>query len=101
MSRFSDENGFYELNPFPGCNQIVVSNHAFIYPEVRSKGLGTHYNGIRVKQAKFLGYNYLMCTVISTNYPQLKIMKKNGFKELDEFYNKETGNTVKIFGKRL
>lgn len=99
--RFGDENGFYELNPFPGCNQIVVSNHSYVYPEKRGKGLGTRYNQLRLEKARLLGYDYIICTVVSTNIAQLKIMKSAGFKELDTFNNKETGNTVTIFGRRL
>lgn len=99
--RYSDEDGFWELNPFPGNNQIVVSNHAFIYPEKRKQGKGTEKNKLRLTQAKFLGYDYILCTVIVTNEPQMKILIKNGFKELDEFDNKETGNKIKIFGRKL
>jgi L-amino acid N-acyltransferase YncA len=101
MPRYGDHNGFYEFNNFPGCNQIVVSNHAYIYPEKRGRGIGTDYNNLRIKQAKILGYDYMICTVVSTNKPQLAILKKNGFKELDMFANKETGNAVKIFGRKL
>lgn len=99
--RFSNEYGYCELNTFPGCNQIVVSNHAFIYPQHRGKGKGHENHKLRIERASFMGYDYLLCTVRSTNTPELKILDKNGFKELDEFRNSETGNSVKIFGKKL
>lgn len=99
--RFANDFGYCELNPFPGCNQIVVSNHAFIYPQHRGKGHGNDNHKLRVERAKFMGYDYLLCTVRATNGPELAILKKNGFKELDEFTNTETGNRVKIFGKQL
>jgi L-amino acid N-acyltransferase YncA len=99
--RFANENGYCELNPFPGNSQIVVSNHAFIYPDKRGKGLGNDNHKLRVERARFLGYDYLICTVKSTNSHELKILEKNGFKELDEFLNTNTGNMNKIFGKPL
>lgn len=99
--RFANENGYCELNTFPGCSQIVVSNHAFIYPEKRGQGHGNTNHKLRVERAKFLGYDYLICTVRANNVPELKILAKNGFKELDEFINTNTGNTVKLFGKQL
>lgn len=99
--RFANESGYCELNSFPGCSQIVVSNHAFIYPEKRGKGLGTQNHKLRIERAQFMGYDYLLCTVKSTNKVELAILAKNGFKELDEFQNSETGNMVKIFGKKL
>jgi hypothetical protein len=51
--RYADERGtgFYELNPFPGCNQIVVSNHAFIYPAYRNGGWdGKKYGQLQHKE---------------------------------------------------
>ncbi len=99
--RFANENGYCELNSFPGCNQIVVSNHAFIYPEKRGKGLGNENHKLRVERAKFMGYDYLLCTVKADNHRELSILNKNNFKELDEFLNTETGNLVKLFGKNL
>jgi L-amino acid N-acyltransferase YncA len=99
--RFANENGYCELNSFPGCNQIVVSNHAFIYKDKRGKGLGYLNHKLRLKRASFLGYDYLICTVKADNLPELAILKKSNFKELDEFLNTETGNIIKIFGKKL
>jgi L-amino acid N-acyltransferase YncA len=99
--RFANEAGYCELNSFPGCNQIIVSNHAFIYHDKRGKGLGNQNHELRIERAKFLGYDYLLCTVKSNNLPELAILKKNNFKELDEFLNTETGTMVKIFGKKL
>lgn len=99
--RFANENGYCELNPFPGCSQIVVSNHAFIYPDKRRKGLGSLNHELRVNRAKFMGYDYILCTVKADNVAELAILKKYNFKELDEFLNSETGNLVKLFGKKL
>lgn len=99
--RFANEFGYCELNKFPGCNQIVVSNHAFIYPTKRGNGHGNNNHKLRIQRAKFMGYDYLLCTVKSDNIAELKILIKNKFKELDEFLNTETGNKVKIFGKQL
>ncbi|GAG53067.1 unnamed protein product [marine sediment metagenome] len=99
--RFANEYGYGELNNFPGCNQLTVSNHAFIFPKDRGKGNGSENHKLRLKRAKSLGYDYIMCTVIHTNTPELRILKKNNWKELDRFKNKESGNTVIIFGKKL
>jgi len=99
--RYADEHGFYELNPFPGCNQIIVSNHAFIYPEHRGRGWGTEQHKHRLLQAKYLGYDYMICTVKSDNEREIKILKANGWRQLDRFANIETGNHIEIWGKQL
>lgn len=97
--RFANEFGFCELNSFPGSPQIVVSNAAYIYPKFRGKGAGRLNHELRVARAKFLGYDYLMCTVCANNTPELAIMKEHSFKELDEFVSTTTGHVIKIFGK--
>lgn len=99
--RYANEFGFCELNTFPGCNQIVVSNHAFVYRDKRGQGHGSKNHEIHVERAKFLGFDYILCTVRANNAAELAILTKHNFKELDEFINTETGNTVKIFGKKL
>jgi GNAT superfamily N-acetyltransferase len=102
MMRYVDgRGGFYELNPFPGCNQIVVSNHSWVAPEHRGKGLGTVIHKERLDVMKVLGYDYAICTVKLGNVAQINILNKNGWKCLDEFLNRETGNTVLVFGRRL
>ncbi len=93
--------GYYELNNFPGCNQLVVSNHSCIFPEYRGKGLGQALSEEKIALAKSEGYDYMMATVVATNERQLRIMENNGWTKLDTFFNRESGNEVIIFGRRL
>lgn len=93
--------GHYELNNFPGCNQMVVSNHSCIYQDYRGMGLGKRLAEEKILVAKSEGYDYMIATVVSTNERQLKIMANNGWKLLDTFFNRESGNEVNIFGRRL
>lgn len=99
--RYSTKDGFYELNAFPGCNQIVVSNHAFIDPTKRGQGKGRQVHVKRLKHATELGYDYLISTVVATNVAQIKILKSTGWMKLDGFFNKETGHLVEIWGRSL
>jgi len=99
--RFSDEHGFYELNPFPGNNQIVVSNHAFIYPSHRNRGFGKVQHEQRLAKARELGYNYILCTVNKENDVECHILEKNGWHMFDGFLNLETDNYVGIWGRYL
>mgnify|MGYP003394400792 CR=1 FL=1 len=99
--RFANRYGWYELNPFPGCNQIAVSNHAFIYPRYRGLGHGKQQHLERLQNAKDQGYNYIICTVNSANSEELAILNKNGWQQLDSFVNIETTNNIQIFGKSL
>lgn len=104
--RFVDEYnglnmGFYELNPFPGCNQIVISNHVFMHKENRGRGYGSLSHKKRLSKIKALGYDYSICTVKKTNEVEIHILEKNGWKFLDSFFNRETGHEVCLYGRRV
>lgn len=99
--RYADEHGYYELNPFPGCNQVVVSNHAFIYHSSRGKGYGQIQHKQRLANAANLGYNYIICTVLTANTREKHILEKNGWNLLDRFFNQETSNDVEFWGRSL
>ncbi len=99
--RFSNEHGYFILNQFPCCSQIAVSNHATVFKKHRGEGHGHKNHELRVERARMLGFDYLMCTVRASNAPQIAIMTKGGFKELDRFFNSESEHEVIIFGKKL
>lgn len=93
--------GHYELTSLPGCNQIVISHHAFINPEFRGKGLGHKTHAKRLDIIRNLGYDYALCTTAASNVPQRKILEAAGWKQLDQFKNSETNNEVIIWGKTI
>lgn len=99
--RYSNSVGFYELNSFPGCNQIVISNHAFIYSQFRGQGIGQEQHKERLNTASAAGYNYVMCTVKADNDVERHILRKHGWKFLDQFHNMESGSLVEIWGQAL
>lgn len=99
--RFSTEHGHYELQPFPGSNQIVCSTHSFIKAEHRGKGLGTDQAWQKITAAEELGYDFLLATIVLDNLPQLKIATKLEYRYLTSFKNSVTGNSVGIFGREL
>lgn len=99
--RFSNEFGFWELNNFPGCNQLIVSNHAFIKKEFRGRGIGTKTHELRLQMAKSLGYDAIICTVKSDNIAQKRILDKSNWVKVFSFMNSETENYIDIYIKDL
>lgn len=99
--RYRQEGGFSELNSFPGCNQLVISNHSFVFPHLRGLGIGNKNHVVRLKLMEELGYDYALCTVIETNEAQIRILSNNNWTLLDKFYNKETGNIIRIYGRSI
>lgn len=76
MTRYTSQHGYYEFNQFPGCAQLIVSNHAFITKDQRGKGYGKHQQRVKLDLAAELGYNCIICTVKSTNLREKHIMRK-------------------------
>lgn len=99
--RFSNEFGFCELNPLPGCSQMVVSNHAFVYPNHRGKGHGSQNHKLRLLRAGAMGYDAIMCTVRNDNEAQIAILEKNKWKHVFGFFNTETGHQLRVYMRHL
>lgn len=97
--RYKSFSGFYEINPFPGCNQICVSNHAFIPPDSRGKGLGSKQHLERLVEMKELGYDASLCTVNATNLAEIAILTRNGWMMVFTFMNRETQNQVELWAR--
>jgi hypothetical protein len=88
--------GTFSLQQLPGCCGVCVSFWARTADGQKRKGYGTALNEYRKELAKSMGYTVLMCTDVAHNVPQRKILEKNGWKTLQSFTNKRTGNTVNI-----
>ena len=89
--------GFYELNPFPGCNQLVVSNHAFVNPKDRGQGFGKRQHTERLRMIEYLGYDAAIATVKEGNEREEAILAKNQWTKVYSFRNRETGNRVGVW----
>jgi hypothetical protein len=99
--RIADKYGFYELNPFPGSNQVVVSNHALIYAEHRGKCKGLIQHGERIAKAYDLGYDLIVCTVRADNDVEKHILAKFGWRYGARFHSRETGHLVELWTREL
>jgi RimJ/RimL family protein N-acetyltransferase len=97
LGEASERIGFFELNPFPGCNQLVVSNHSFIEETHRGKGYGKAAHAKRLAMVKSLGYDAMICTVKADNEAQIKILTWFGWSKVFEFDNRETGHKVCVY----
>lgn len=99
--RYGTEHGFYELNRFPGCNQLVVSNHAFVKAEFRGKGFGQKAHEERLAEATRLGYDGIICTCREDNARQIHILSKNGWIKVWSFRSTETNHAVGLWTREL
>lgn len=99
--RFETEHGSYELNPFPGCRSLVISNKAHIDPDKRGKGLGKQQHEERIKKAKELGYDAIIATVDAKNETERHILQTHGWHRQCRFLSSKTGHLVEVWFRLL
>lgn len=97
MTRYTSQHGYYEFNQFPGCSQLIVSNHAFIKKEQRGKGYGQEAQRNKLNLAAELGYNCIICTVRESNTREKHILSKNNWKHVHTFFNTQTESRIEIW----
>lgn len=88
--------GSFELHPMINCCGICVSTRAYVHPDFRNVGLNTILNSLRIDIARFLGYSLLLCTDVTSNEAQRKVLARNGWRDIYRFLNRRTGNLVAI-----
>jgi len=77
------ESAIGRISLFPSFEaSLGISHDVFMPIEERGKGLGTKAHEYRLGVAKYLGLNYVLCTVRETNTAQIKILKKFGWQPL-------------------
>ena len=91
----------FSLYEMPHCCAFMVSCNVNISSKFREKGLGKILNLFRIEIGKQLGYSAILCTDISTNIAQRKILKDNGWEDIYEIKNKRTNNLVHLTVKNL
>ena len=89
------------LQQLSGCNGIVISRKVLISDNYKGRGYGSIFCKLREDMARYFGYSAIMCTVVSGNEKQEKIMLKNAWYNIGNFYNKKTTNKVNIYFKKL
>ena len=86
----------WALREMPGCCGACVSTGAAVNGTMQGLGIGTILNKLRCRIAELLGFGLLICTDITNNEPQQKILAKNNWKLVDSFINPRTDNEVAV-----
>ena len=92
----SNGGSMFTIKQMPGCCGICISTGCWIHHNSRNKGIGTLLNKLRIDLARGLGYGILMCTDVTSNQHQRRILSKNGWKDIYTFVNPRTNHEVAI-----
>ncbi len=93
--------GAGELTSLPGCAQVAVSHASFLKPAFRGRGFGKTMHQRRLNYAKDAAYDYVLCTVVSTNAPQKRILTQHNWRKLDQFLSSRSDEMIELWGKVL
>lgn len=93
--------GFGSLTDLPGCAQVVVSHGAYVPQHSRGHKDGGKANLARLKVAREVGYDYIICTVRPDNLAQIAILRKNKWVFLSSFLSSATDVIIQIWGRNL
>lgn len=99
--RFNHDGVISEITSMPGCSQICIFHGVFLSPERRGQGLGKQAHLSRLNEARNLGYQMAICTVISSNTRQKQILTDFGWTFHNWFLSDKTENKVELWSKTL
>lgn len=88
--------GEYTLSDLPGDMDVAVSHGVCLRPEYRGKGLGQLQHAERLERIYSGGYMAAICTVRSENLIEKHILRKNKWKPVWTFTNKD-GDLVELW----
>jgi len=99
--RFVHSGVIGEITSLPGSSQVCIFHDVFVPPELRGHGLGKAAHVERLEEAKRLGYQLVICTVVVGNEPQEYILLHNGWSGGESFVSDKTGHRVRLWSKVL
>jgi len=91
----------FVLRPMPGCHAICISHAVEVFEPYRNKGVGSTLEELRYEVCKTMNIATIICTVVSTNSVQIRIMEKKLWQRMFELKNPKNNNTVLFFKKDL
>ncbi len=91
----------FALGELPGCCAFMLSTGSHVWEPYRRKGLQSLSNKFRQAVAKQWGYTAMICTDISGNIPQRKVLAKEGWQDVYSIRNRRTDNIVNISIKEI
>ena len=99
--RYNHKGVISEIDSLPGCSQICVFHSVFIPEQFRGMGFGKEAHYARLEEARLLGYQIALCTIVVGNVAQEKILLHFGWKAVKQFQSYKTKNDVQVWIKLL
>ena len=98
MTRYAVAHGAFEIDSLPSQVQVAICHGFFIDPPARGKGHAHQTKKAQTEVLKGLAYDYAICTVVSSNTAQKRVLEKAGWSCIAEFFSRRQSERVEIWG---
>ena len=88
-----------QITGIPGNRHVAILSHVWLHERFRGKGIGARLHRERLRRARAQGFSVTLCTVRADNEPQMKILRKHGWKEIYTVSN--TDSTVVLMARTM
>jgi hypothetical protein len=92
--RYNYQGVIGEITDLPGCAQVAVFHNVWAPMHLRGQSKGQQAHAARLQEARHLGYKFAICTALTHNHTQNKILVNNGWTALPYFTNPASGSHV-------
>tara|TARA_R110000772_G_scaffold54130_1_gene123544 strand:- start:61418 stop:61990 length:573 start_codon:yes stop_codon:yes gene_type:complete len=86
----------FKLYQLPHCCAYMVSCNSRVWDRYQNNKIGTILNKLRIDLGKLFNYSAILCTDVSSNQYQKKILKNNNWKDIHTVKNKRSGNKIHL-----
>ena len=98
MTRYAVGPAAFEIDSLPSQCQVAICHGFFVAPEARGQGHAHVAKQAQAEILKSLAYDFAICTVMASNYPQKRVLEKAGWARLAEFYSARQDELIEIWG---
>jgi GNAT superfamily N-acetyltransferase len=83
-SNGSDVISKFKISFLPGCAKVLIFHAVTVEPKYRNVGVGRMLHEFRLRCAERVGATTVLCTVLSGNSPEKRILEHFGWKRTHE-----------------
>ncbi|MDD2978272.1 GNAT family protein [Aquabacterium sp.] len=98
MTRYAVGPAAFEIDSLPSQCQVAICHGFFVDPAARGKGHSHQAKRAQTEVLKGLAYDYAICTVVSSNQAQKRVLEKAGWECVAEFVSRRQDEHVEIWG---
>lgn len=95
--RFANQDGAFEIDSLPSQCQVAICHGFYVNPQKRGLGLSHTLKNTQAQTLRDLDYDYAICTVLSSNIAQKRVLFSSGWRKIGQFFSKRQNEKVELW----